>query len=387
MEFVFTDEQKMIIDTAEAFLAEVSTSESIRQVMEGEDHFNAELWQRVCSEMYWQAMHIPEEYGGMGLGYVEVAAVMEQMGKYLLVSPFFATVCQAVNAVLLGGNEDQKAQYLSEIAEGSTATLAYNGGGLSWGASSVTATAKAEGDNYTLNGEYRYVLDVTTADFVVVAAREAASQGNEGISLFVLPSDTAGLDSTWNATLDQTRALGTLSLNNVCVSSSQLLGEPGQGWPTLEKTLAMAQIALSAEQAGGTQALLDMTVAYTQERVQFGRTIASFQSTKHKAADMMVRAEVAKSGVYYAACVADEALQGGELADELVEAGSVTKAYSSEAYFENAGQAMQLHGGVGFTWEYDVHLHFKRAKASELYLGNADEHYESLADTLLGGAS
>ena len=384
MDFVFTEEQQMIRDTAESFLAEVSTSEAVRKAMASDTGFDEALWQQICAEMYWQAIHIPEEFGGMGLGYVELVAMMEQMGRYLLCAPFYSTVCLGVNTLLLAANDEQKAQYLAAICEGSlTATLAYCGprGGRS--ADAITATYREDGDSIVINGESSFVVDGMTAGLILVAARAEGSSGEEGISLFAVPADTAGLERKNLPTLDQTRKMAALAFSELKISAENRLGDAGNGWPVLDKVLDLATIALAAEQMGGSQQLLDSTVDYTKERVQFNRPIASFQSIKHKAADMMLRVEAARSAVYYAACVAEEALQGGPLADELAEAASIAKAYCSDAYFKNAGESMQMHGGVGFTWEYDVHLYFKRAKGSEHMLGNPSWHRERLAGAVL----
>ena len=384
MDFVFTEEQQMIRDTAESFLAEVSTSEAVRKAMASDTGFDEALWQQICAEMYWQAIHIPEEFGGMGLGYVELVAMMEQMGRYLLCAPFYSTVCLGVNTLLLAANDEQKAQYLAAICEGSlTATLAYCGprGGRS--ADAVTATYREDGESVVINGESSFVVDGMTAGLILVAARAEGSSGEEGISLFAVPADTAGLERKNLPTLDQTRKMAALAFSELKISAENRLGDAGNGWPVLDKVLDLATIALAAEQMGGSQQLLDSTVDYTKERVQFNRPIASFQSIKHKAADMMLRVEAARSAVYYAACVAEEALQGGPLADELAEAASIAKAYCSDAYFKNAGESMQMHGGVGFTWEYDVHLYFKRAKGSEHMLGNPSWHRERLAGVVL----
>ncbi len=384
MEFAFTEEQEMIRDTAASFLAQVSDSEAVRRAMETEAGFDPELWSRICSEMYWQAIHIPEEYGGMGLGYVEVVAMMEQMGRYLLCSPFFSTVCLGANALLLAGSEEQKADWLGRICtEAATVSVAFNGGVNRWDSDAITATWRRDGDNYVLSGDYRYVIDGHTADALIVAAREVGSQGDEGISLFLLPADTSGVTRRWLPTMDQARKQAAVSLDQVTVSAASLLGEASQAWPVLEQVLDLAAIALAAEQVGGSQRLLDMTVEYTSERVQFNRTIASYQAVKHKAADMMLQVEVARSAAYYAACVAQELLDGGELAGELPEAASVAKSYCSDAYFAVAGDALQLFGGVGFTWEYDVHLYFKRAKSSQQMLGDGAWHRERLATLLL----
>ncbi|MGE6810138.1 MULTISPECIES: acyl-CoA dehydrogenase family protein [unclassified Pseudoalteromonas] len=384
MEFSFTEEQKMIRDTAQAFLAEVSSSNAIRSAMDTEQGFDPQIWQRICEEMYWQAIHIPEEYGGMGLGYVDLVVMLEQMGRYLLCSPFFSTVCLASNALIVAGTDEQKQQYLTRICEGSlTATLAYTSKNGQWDATAVQGIVTAQGDDYVLNGTYRYVLDGHTAQLLIVAARNESSEGEQGISLFAIDSDTPGVKRTWLPTMDQTRKQAEIVFDNVRVSSSQLMGEENNAWPQLNKVLQLAAIAIAAEQVGGSQQVLDLTVEYTKERVQFGRPIAGFQAVKHQAADMMLRTEVARSAVYYAACVAEEALSGGLLADELGEAASVAKSYCSEGYFKNAGDALQLHGGVGFTWEYDVHLYFKRAKSSELFLGDAAYHREHVATLLL----
>lgn len=384
MEFAFTEEQEMIRDTAEAFLAEVSTSEAVRSAMATEQGYDPELWQRICGEMYWQAIHVPEEYGGMGLGYVELVAMLEQMGRYLLCSPFFATVCMAGNALLVAGNEEQKAQWLGKLCEGKlTATLAFNGGSARWDAESIGATWRREGGDFVLNGDYRYVVDGHTADLLVVAAREEGSSGEKGVSLFLLPADASGVTRQWLPTMDQARKQAAIQLDNVRVAADALMGEAGKAWPDLAQVIDLATVALAAEQVGGCQQLLDMTVAYTGERVQFNRTIASFQAVKHKAADMMLQTEVARSAIYYAACVAQEALEAGPLSGELPEAASVAKSYCSDAYFAIAGDSMQLFGGVGFTWEYDVHLYFKRAKSSEHLLGDGALHRERLAAILL----
>jgi alkylation response protein AidB-like acyl-CoA dehydrogenase len=384
MDFAFTPEQEMIRDTAAAFLAEVSDSAAVRRAMATEQGYETQLWERICGEMYWQAIHIPEQYGGMGLGYVELVAMMEQMGYHLLCSPFYSTVCLAANALLVAGSEEQKLRWLGQVCQGSlTASLAFNGGSRHWNADAVTATWRRLGDGFVLNGDYRYVIDGHTAGLLIVAARQEGSTGESGISLFLLPADTAGVSRQWLPTMDQARKQASVQLHQVSLGADALMGEAGQAWSALAKVIDLAAVALAAEQVGGSQRLLDMTVDYTGQRVQFGRTIASFQAVKHKAADMMMKTEVARSAVYYAACVAQEALEDGPLANELAEAASVAKSYCSDAYFAIAGDSLQLFGGVGFTWEYDVHLYFKRAKSSEHLLGNGAQHRERLAAMLL----
>ena len=383
MNFNFTDEQMMIRDTAEAFLSQTSTSEAVRQVMGTELGYDHQLWRRICDEMGWQEMHIPEAYGGLGLGYVELVATLEQMGRYLCCSPFYASVCLAANALLIAGTEHQKLTYLPQIAEGKTATLAYTGDSGGWDSDSVKVTYQKQGESYRLNGSYRFVPDGHSAEILVLAARDPDTQGDEGISLFVVPANTPGISREWLPTMDQTRRQGQLRLDNLVLNSDAVMSDVGQAWPQLEKILDLGRIAVAAEQLGGSQQCLDSTLAYISERVQFGRSIASYQSIKHKCADMMVKVEAARSAVYHAACVGDQFLNQTADAAGLAEAASIAKAYSSDGFFHNAGVGIQLHGGVGITAEYDIQLYFKRAKSTETFLGAADYHRERLATLLL----
>ena len=388
MEFAFTEEQLMIRDTAESFLAEVSTSEAIRSAMATDSGYDSALWERICTDLCWQALHIPEDCGGLGLGYVELVAMMEQMGRYLLCSPFFSTVCLAANALIVAGTPEQKADYLTRIAMGATATLAYTGQDASkrggeWGCDAVGLTVERSADGFVLDGTLRYVPDGAGAEILVVAARSAGSSGDQGVSLFVIPADTAGIERKWLPTMDQTRKQAELVFSRVNLPATSLMGTEGEAGPNLTRIIDLANVALAAEQVGCAQRVLDMAVDYSKERVQFNRPVASFQAIKHKAADMMTRVEVARSGVYYAACVAQEAMEQGAMAAELPDAASIAKSYAADACFLNAGDSLQIHGGVGFTWEYDVQLFFKRAKASEHFLGNSAWHRERLARQLL----
>ena len=376
MDFAFTEEQQMIRDTAESFLQDVSSSEAIRTAMATDAGYDVALWQQICQELYFQAITIPESLGGMGLGYVELCAVMEQMGRFLLCAPYFSTVCQATTALLEAGDESQQAEYLTKVLEGAIASLAYTSSNQT-GVDAVEAEFSLQDQTAVINGQYRFVVDGHNADFVVAAAKDADNK----IGLFVVPMSTAGIEVKWVPTMDQTRKQAELSFNNVKVEQDGILKLDAA--TELAKILDLATICLAAEQMGGASEVLDITVEYTKERVQFNRPVASFQAVKHRAADMMTKAECAKSAVYYAACVAQDAFTGGELADELAEAASIAKANVSDAYFQNAGDAIQLHGGVGFTWEYDPHLYFKRAKASEHMLGNSAYHRERLAQMLL----
>jgi alkylation response protein AidB-like acyl-CoA dehydrogenase len=286
-------------------------------------------------------------------------------------------VCLAGNALLVGGTEEQKQEHLPGIAEGQTrATLAWTASSRDWGAGGIETLARKRGGDFTLDGRQRYVLDGHCADLLVVAARREGSAGEEGISLFVLPADTPGVARRALPTMDQTRRQAEIELREVTLPASALMGEEGEGWTALAKTLDLAAVALSADQVGGAQRCLDLSVEYARERVQFDRPIGSFQAIKHMCADMMVEVESARSASYYAGCVAAD---DGE---DLPVVSSLAKATCSDTYFHCAAEALQIHGGVGFTWEYDVHLYLKRAKSTESFLGDAAYHRERVAQRI-----
>jgi len=374
MDFAFTEEQEELRESARGFLAEFSGSEQVRHAAESELGYDPELWGQLGAELGWTSVVIPEQYGGLGLSYVELVALLEVMGSNLLCSPFFASVCLGGNALLVGGSEEQKQEHLPGIAEGLTrATLASTEAGGRWDAAGIEAVARSDGGDFVLNGVKKFVVDGHCADLLIVAARSEGSSGEAGVSLFVVPGEAPGVERRALPTMDQTRRQAEITLRDVRIPASALMGEEGAGWGPLKKALELAAVALSAEQVGGAQRCLDMAVEYAKEREQFGRPIGSFQAIKHKCADMMVRVESARSAAYYAGCVI------AEESDELSTVASLAKAYASDAYFQCAADSLQIHGGVGFTWEYDVHLYFKRAKSSEILLGDAAYHRELLA--------
>ena len=374
MDFVFTEEQEELRASARDFLVAHSSSEQVRTAMQSELGYDPQVWKQIGAELGWPSVIIPEEFGGLGLGYVELIALLELMGSALLCAPFFSSVCLGGNALLVGGSEEQKKEYLPGIAEGQTrATLAFTEANGRWDASGIEASARREGGDYVLSGKKSFVLDGHCADLLVVAARREGTTGEAGISLFALPAAARGVERRALPTMDQTRRQAEIELRDVRVPGSALMGQEGEGWGALSKTLALAAVALSAEQVGGAQRCLDMSVEYAKQRVQFGRPIGSFQAIKHKCADMLVQVESARSASYYAGCVAAE--DGAEL--PLL--ASLAKAYCSDAYFDCAANAIQIHGGVGFTWEYDVHLYFKRARSSESFLGDGAYHREQVA--------
>lgn len=374
MDFRFSDEQEELGSIARNFLEEASGPEQIRAAMETELGFDPAVWEQIGTELGWACVHIPEEYGGLGLSYVDLVVLLEASGEHILCSPFFATVALAANTILCVGTAEQKAARLPAIAEGTqTATLAFAEADGQWDADGIATTATPDGDGWVLEGKKAWVIDGHSADMLLVVARQPGTSGEEGLCVFAVDGNTDGVSREALTTMDQTRRLAEIKFSGVRVGPDSCIGECGKAWPGLRRTLDLAAIALAAEQVGGAQKCLDMSVAYAKEREQFGRVIGSFQSIKHKAADMMIAVESARSALYYAACIVDDA------SDDLSSNASLAKAWCSEAYFKCAGDAIQIHGGVGFTWEYDQHLHFKRARASEAWLGTPSYHRERIA--------
>ncbi len=374
MNLAFDEAQQELRAQARAFLAEHSGPEQVRRAMASELGFDPGLWKQISAELGWTALLVPETYGGLGLGPVELVALAEVMGEALLCAPFFSSVCLGAQALLVAGSEEQKRLHLPGIAAGTTlATVAALEPSGRFDASGIEAVARRAGGEFVLSGAKRYVVDGHCADLLVVPARREGSAGEEGVSLFLVPARAAGVERRALPSLDQTRRQAELWLRDARVPAGALLGEEGRGWPAMEKTLDLAAIALAAEQVGGAQRCLDVSVAYAKQRVQFGRPIGSFQAIQHKCADMMVAVEAARSGVYWAACVAAE---GGE---DLSVAASLAKATASEAFFRCAAESLQIHGGVGFTWEVDVHLYLKRARGGESLLGDPAFHRERVA--------
>jgi alkylation response protein AidB-like acyl-CoA dehydrogenase len=374
MRFAFDEDQEALRASARSFLDTHSSSARIRQAMESDRGYDPDTWRQIARDLGWTSVIIPERYGGAGLTYIELVGLMEEMGRALLCAPFFSTVCLATNALLLAGDEAHRRAYLPRIAAGEiTATLAYSEPNGRWDAAGIAAVARRDGAGFVLDGTKSFVLDGHAADVLIVAARNEGSHGEEGVSLFVVPADAPGFERRRLPTMDQTRRQAEVQLRGVRVPAQALVGEEGAGWAILSATLDLAAVALAAEQVGGAQRCLDMAVAYAKERVQFGRPIGSFQAIKHKCADMLLRVESARSASYYAGWAA----AAGDT--ELPILASLAKAYCSDAYFQCAAEALQIHGGVGFTWEYDVHLYFKRAKSSETFLGDPAYHRERVA--------
>jgi alkylation response protein AidB-like acyl-CoA dehydrogenase len=374
MEFSFSEDQDELRRAARRFLEVASSEERVRVAMETEQGYDSATWEQLSEELAWTALTIPEEYGGLGMSYLDLHPLMEEMGRALLCSPFFSTICLGANALLLGGSEAQKELHLPDIAAGEArATLAYGEKNGRMDAEGVQATYSRNGAGFILRGSKSYVLDGHTADLLIVAAREENSKGAQGVSLFVVPGQADGVKRTWLPTMDQTRRLASVELGGVVVAPDALVGEEGRGWELCERTLDLARIALAAEQVGAAEMCLDLSVEYAKVRKQFGRPIGSFQAIKHKCADMLMMIESARSGAFYASALA------GQGDTDLQEAASSAKAFCSDTFFHCAAECIQIHGGIGFTWEHAAHMYFKRAKSTETLFGDPPFHRERVA--------
>ena len=373
MNFGFNEEQELLRNTARKFFENECPSEMVRRLMETPEGISPDLWKKLA-EQGWLGLIFPDRYDGMGLGLVDLVVLMEEMGRAVAPGPFFSAVLLGGLAILEAGSEAQKKEWLPSVAAGDRrVALAWMEPSAQLGPAGITLTAAKRGDKYTLSGAKLFVHDAHTADALVVAARTRAGAGAEGVSLFLLPKGTKGLEVTLLPTMDQTRKLCEVSCADVVVGADALLGAEGAGWAPLARVLDRATVALCAEMCGGAQKVLDMTVEYVKIRQAFGRPIGSYQGVKHRAADMLVDVENSKSITYYAAWALDEGSPEAPLAV------SMAKAYVSDAYRRVAAAGIQLHGGIGFTWEHDLHLYFKRAKGSEFTFGDATYHRERVA--------
>jgi alkylation response protein AidB-like acyl-CoA dehydrogenase len=368
MQFTFTREQHQFRDVVKRFLRDKSPTTEVRRLMETDEGFDPAVWRQLSEELALPALPVPENFGGAGFGFVELSIVMEEMGRSLLCAPYFSSAVLAANAILNAGTESQKQSLLPRIASGEIrATLAMTEPSGQWNPLAIELLAEVDSDGFVLRGEKSFVVDGHTADLLIVAGRLQGSEGNEGISFYFVDGDAPGITRTLLKTMDPTRKLARISFDGVHV---QPLGDPGAGLDALEKTLDQGAIALANEMIGGAQFLMDSAIEYARIRMQFGRVIGSFQAIKHKCADMLIQLELAKSAAYYAAAAVDAG-------DENIPAlASMAKSAASDAYMQIAAECIQIHGGIGFTWDQDTHLWFKRAKSSEVFLGDPAYHRE-----------
>jgi alkylation response protein AidB-like acyl-CoA dehydrogenase len=368
-------EQQELHTTVRRFLADRAPLPRVRELMEADDGTDAEVWRQAAVQLGLPGIAIPEEYGGSGFSFAEQAIVLEELGAALYTGPYLASAVLAATALLASPDEEARRDFLPGIASGETvATLAFTEDDGSWQPDAIRLSADRSGAGWRLDGHKSFVLDGHTADLVLTVA---VTDG--GLSLFAVDggaagaAGAAGLSRTPLPALDQTRKLARLEFRAV---AGRLIGSPGDAAGVLDRVLDVTAIALAAEQLGGAQRALDMAVEYAKIRHQFGRPIGSFQAIKHRCADLLLEVESLRSAVSYAA----EAVAADS--DEIPVLASLVKAYGSETFFHVAAENIQIHGGIGFTWEHDAHLYLKRAKSSELFLGDGNYHRERLAQRI-----
>ena len=358
MQIVYTEEQEQLREVVSRFLQAKSTAVDVRRLMASSEGYDPAVWEQLCGEVGLAGTHIPEEYGGVGFGPVELGIVSEEMGRHLYCGPFFASSVMAGYALLNGATETHKTAILPGIASGDQiATLVLDN--LN-NPEKVGAALKAN-EKHVVSGVAPIVIDAHIADVLIVAASTA-----EGLGLYLVKADAAGLTITPQEALDPTRKLSRVSFNEV---SAERIG--GLTEALLNRTWDEICSVLAHEMIGGAQYLFESTLEYTKVRVQFGRPIGSFQALKHRCADLLMELEFAKAAIHHAAfCLA-----AGD-GDPYV--ASMAKAMASDTYMEAARAGVQLRGGIGFTWEEDTHLWFKRAKSSEVFMGSAHMHRERM---------
>ena len=370
MDARLSEEQQLLQESVRGFLARECPMSFVREQMEEPRGFTDAFWKQLAG-LGWTGLVVPEAQGGAGLGWLDLAVVLEEMGGALVPGPFFSSVALGAPAIARAGTPEQRARWLPGLAAGDVrATLAIQepGGGAT---GPVRLVARAHADGIRLSGRKTFVPDGHTADWIVVAARRGREDGP--LALAVVASDAPGVAVRRVDYTDATRKLAELSLDDVTVPGDALLGGDGDSSAALEDVLDSARIALCAEMVGVGQRVLDRSVAYAKTRQQFGRPIGSFQAIQHKCADMLLRVENMRSAVWYAAWAVDE----GE--PDAPTAASMAMAYASDACPQVAGDGIQIHGGLGYTWEQDLHLYYKRAKADEVALGGASLGRELVA--------
>ena len=368
--FDFSPDQKALREQARKFLGEHASSTRVRRILEGAAPYDAELW-RGMGEMGWMGTAIPEPLGGAGFGHLELCVIAEELGRSLAPTPFASTIYLAAEALLLAGSDAQRKRWLPRIAQGD----AIGGLALAEGPQVATpANLATRADGARLTGVKVPVADGDVADFAVVLASEGAGRA----SLFLVDLKGPGVTRAAVATVDPTRSHARIAFDG---APGELLGAAGGGWALAERLLDRAAVLVAFEQIGGAQASLEMAREYALGRFAFGRQIASFQAIKHKLADMYVGVELARSNAYYGAWALTKD------APELPVAAAAARVAASEAYYQAAKENIQIHGGMGFTWEFDCHLHYRRAKLTGLMLGSVRRWKDLLVARLEAGAA
>jgi alkylation response protein AidB-like acyl-CoA dehydrogenase len=376
MNFELGEEQIMLKNSAREFLDKECPKKHVRAMMDDEKGYSPELWKKMAA-LGWQGLAFPEQYGGVGSSFLDLIVLLEEMGRALLPAPFLTTVVQAGRAILLAGNEQQKTDYLTKIANGDLVmTMAFieSSGGTE--PADITLKAKSANGSFVLNGKKMFVSDAHIADaYVVVARTKNAARKENGITLFLVDAKTNGIKVETLKTMSGEK-LCAVDFDNVSVPAANVLGPVDKGWTVLKQVLEEAIIAECAWMTGGARWVLETTIEYAKSRIQFGHPIGTFQAIQHKLANVAVEVEGCTSLTYYAAWTATENDPNRTLA------ASMAKAWVSDSYKHATFEGVQIHGGIGFTWDHDMHLYFKRAKHGEIVFGDADYHREKVAQLL-----
>ncbi len=374
MDFGFSEEQEMLRQSARGLLEKECPTSIVRKLMEDARGYDPELWKKIGG-LGWHGLVMPEEFGGAGLTYIDLTVVLEEIGRVLLPSPFIWTVLFA-EAIRRGASPVARRRLLPKLATGDLiGTLAYMEPSGSYDADGIIMPARREGGEFVLEGQKVFVPDAHVADCMVVAAR-SAGQGTRGITLFAIEMKRAGVSVIPLKTMDQTRKLSEVRFDAVRATADDVIGEPEQGWRILAEVIDRGKLMMAAEMCGGAQKALEMAVDYAKIREQFGRPIGSYQAISHKCANMLVDVEGAKSATYAAAWALTNETDDASLG------AAIAKAAASDAYRRTTADAVQIHGGIGFTWEHDMHLYFKRAKSSEVMFGDATYNRELVAQMI-----
>jgi alkylation response protein AidB-like acyl-CoA dehydrogenase len=373
MNFTPTAEQAEIRRAARRFLATHCASTQVRASMESEVGYDVEAWSRAARELGWAAIAVPETFGGAGLGWAEVAAVAEEVGRANACLPFLSTACLATVTLLARPDCAAAGTYLPRIAGGEILGALAFAESPHAGPLDVATVAAERSDGWVLSGTKRYVVDGHVADLLLVAARAPGTSGEEGVAVFAVDARSPGVERERVPALDPTRPLAVVTLRDVRVDRDALVGYA----PVLRRALDVGAVVLAAEQLGGAERCLEMATEYAKARVQFDRPIGSFQAIKHRLSDMLTAVETARSAVIWAASVA-----ASDNGDELPLAASIAKSYCSEAFFRCAADCLQVHGGIGFTWEHDVHLYLRRARSTLTLFGSPARDRERVAQSL-----
>jgi len=371
MDFTFSQEQEILRDSARRFVEKECSVDYIKQFVDDKSSFTEEMWRKMA-ELGWTAVLIPEEYGGLGLSFVDLAVILEEMGRGPMPGPFISSVVLAGEAIRLCGNPYLKDAYLPKMALGEIkGTLAWAEPGDLNSLDNITLTANNAGESFTLNGTKIFVPDADLADFIICVAKT-----EEGTGLFLVEKEAPGVGINVLHTMDRTVNLCEVVFNDVTVPKDALLGEAGAADPFLRQVLNKVNVAYSMDMVGGGRRVLDIGVEYAKTRVQFGQAIGSFQAIKHKSAELLMEVECSRSIVYYAAWAQEQ--------DEMEATinASVAKVFSSNMYRKATKEVLQILGGIGFSWEHELHIYLKRAKCLGSLFGDAAFHRERVAQEL-----